>query len=153
MTRDLSKRYSRETDEVIKATERHARLMSHSYCGSAHLLLGMLDNPTYEVATTLMLFDVTTVRVEQQIFETEGPRDRRAAHHVAFTPECSQIFEEALEEASRMRQELVRPEHLLIALINADGEGARVLEKLGVDLYLLRENVKATVGLKRLSAV
>ncbi|MDD4178425.1 MAG: AAA family ATPase [Candidatus Margulisbacteria bacterium] len=63
-----------------------------------------------------------------------------------FTESANKILQLATEEANRLGHDHVRTEHLLLALIKAEGLAAKALQTLGVDLVNLFSDVESLIG-------
>ncbi len=62
-----------------------------------------------------------------------------------FTPRARRAIVVSQEEAKALHHDLIRPEHLLLGLVQGDGIAARALGQLGVSLEELRATVEATI--------
>ena len=64
-----------------------------------------------------------------------------------FTPRAQQVLTLARKEAERFNHNYVGPEHLLLGLIKlGEGVAVNVLQKMGVDLEIVRMEVEKHVG-------
>jgi ATP-dependent Clp protease ATP-binding subunit ClpA len=63
-----------------------------------------------------------------------------------FSDEARQAVALAQEEAVELRHGWIGTEHLLLGVLRADGEGARLLKGFGVELAPVREDVLAIIG-------
>ncbi|HVN67833.1 MAG TPA: Clp protease N-terminal domain-containing protein, partial [Candidatus Sulfotelmatobacter sp.] len=63
-----------------------------------------------------------------------------------FSDSANKILSLATEEANRLGHDHVRTEHLLLALIKAEGGAYKVLQDLGVDLVNLFSDVESLIG-------
>jgi len=63
-----------------------------------------------------------------------------------FNDSANRIIQLATEEAKRLGHDHVRTEHLLLALIKAEGIASKVLQNLGVDLVNLFSDIESLIG-------
>jgi ATP-dependent Clp protease ATP-binding subunit ClpA len=63
-----------------------------------------------------------------------------------FSDEARQAVVLAQEEAGELRHGWIGTEHLLLGVLRAEGDGARLLNDLGVELASVREDVVRTIG-------
>jgi ATP-dependent Clp protease ATP-binding subunit ClpA len=63
-----------------------------------------------------------------------------------FTKEARQAVALAQEEATQLRHGWIGTEHLLLGVLRAGGDGARLLEGFGLQLEPLREEVVRYIG-------
>jgi ATP-dependent Clp protease ATP-binding subunit ClpA len=63
-----------------------------------------------------------------------------------FSDEARQAVVLAQDEALELRHGWIGTEHLLLGLLRADGDGARLLTGFGIELASVREEVLAIIG-------
>jgi hypothetical protein len=63
-----------------------------------------------------------------------------------FADSANRALQLATEEANRLGHDHVRTEHLLLGLIKSEGEAAKVLQTLGVDLVNLFSDLESLIG-------
>jgi ATP-dependent Clp protease ATP-binding subunit ClpA len=63
-----------------------------------------------------------------------------------FSDEARQAVVLAQEEAGELRHGWIGTEHLLLGVLRADGDGARLLNELGIELASVREDVVRMIG-------
>src|SRR5207249_765062 len=89
-----------------------------------------------------VLFDRGTRRAEREA----------ASKGVHFVQSVRDALRRTREEANRLHHEYIGTEHLLLAVTSQpDGEAARILTGLGLDLDQIREQVEAVAGRGRSS--
>src|SRR5260370_13622766 len=78
----------------------------------------------------------------------QGQRARqRHAMMDNFTPRAQQVLALARKEAERFNHNYVGTEHLLLGLIKlGEGVAVNVLQKMGLDLEIVRKEVEKRVG-------
>ncbi|MGB9613671.1 MAG: Clp protease N-terminal domain-containing protein, partial [Candidatus Margulisiibacteriota bacterium] len=76
-------------------------------------------------------------------FFKRRPQERYSDY---FNDSANRIIQLATEEAKRLGHDHVRTEHLLLALIKAEGLAAKVLQNLGVDLVNLFSDIESLIG-------
>ncbi len=93
-------------------------------------------------ADVLAAAGITLEAARAQVEELAGPGGKSPAGHIPFTQRAKKILELSLREALEQRKSYIGTEHILLALMrDADGMGARVLERLGGSLPALRQRV------------
>src|ERR1700726_2378786 len=79
----------------------------------------------------------------QRRFRKHSERDR----FDRFTGRARKVLTLAQEEANRFQHNYIGTEHLLVGLISeGDGVAAKVLRRMGVNLYEVRRDVEAIIG-------
>jgi hypothetical protein len=123
-----SVRYAREEAEALGETELRPE----------HLLLGLLRDEGGRAARALDAAGVTLARARAEAGSGRGKPTsaemREPDVPLPVAPEARAIMEESLREAVRRGDDHLGVEHLLLALIHAEGGPAlRLLDSLGVE--------------------
>ncbi|HEY0933919.1 MAG TPA: Clp protease N-terminal domain-containing protein [Trebonia sp.] len=138
----MFERFSAGSRRVVILAQEEARMQRHQHVGSEHLLLGLIHEEAGVAAALLGAAGVTLEAARTAVTEIAGPGDKPRAGHLPFTPRSKTILELSLREALELRQNYIRPEHLLLGLIREkEGVGALVLARLAGPLPALRERV------------
>lgn len=124
-------------------SQEEARLLSHSYIGTEHILLGLIQEGEGVGAHALKSMGIELENVRKHVEETIGRgRQQVTSGHIPFTPRARKVLELALREALQLGHNYIGTEHLLLALIReGEGVGAQTLVKLGADLNRARREV------------
>ena len=127
--------FSKRTETVMSLAAEHARRMKHDFVGTEHLLLGLLAEPSGEIAGLLRGLGAEPASVEAEI--------EKLVHHGAvalsintlpFTPRATAAIDLANHEATMLSQRLVEPGHLLLGLLfQSDGVAGMALQNLGLN--------------------
>jgi len=138
----MFERFTEQSRRVVVLAQEEARMLGHNHIGSEHLLLGLLHEQGGMAADVLASAGITVEAARAQVEELAVPRDKSPTGHIPFTQRAKKILELSLREALEQRKTYIGTEHILLALMrDADGTGARVLERLGGSLPALREQV------------
>jgi plasmid stability protein len=134
--------------QVLSAAQQEARALKHNYVGTEHLLLAILREPQEPAARALVIsqglvFDAVRTRVVEEI----GEGDEVTPGQIPFTPRTKKVLELAFREALETGEDLMEPQHILVAIAR-EGEGfaAELLAEHGADLPTLRGLVTYTAG-------
>jgi ATP-dependent Clp protease ATP-binding subunit ClpC len=124
-----------------------ARLLSHNYIGTEHLLLGLLREEEGLAARTLESLEVTIENVRARVVAIIGTGDEPPAAQIPFTPRAKKVLELALREAVTLGHNYIGTEHVLLAIVRVeDGIAHRILLELGIDAETVRNRVIALLG-------
>jgi hypothetical protein len=132
---DPSQGFSRFTEQARSAVvvaQEEARSAGNDRITVAHLLLGMVRDPTCSAATLLagQGVDLDAVRRTARATLPVGVDDVPAL--VPFDPHARDALERTFTEAGRLGQDQIGTEHLLLAVLAVE-DGTGVLAGLGVD--------------------
>ena len=108
-----------------------AQQLGHTYVGSEHLLLGLVQDDSTVAGLALARRGLTMDKLEELIKATVGVGIPTVLTPDDFTPRCKHIIEKALLSARGMRRPLAGTEDLLLALLREDGGfGKNMLKRL-----------------------
>ena len=137
--------YERFTDRARRAVvqaQEEARMLSHNYIGTEHILLGLIHERDGVAAQALESLGISLDVVRQQIEEVIGRGQQAPPEHIPFTPRSKKVLELSLREALQLGHDYIGTEHILLGLIReGDGVAAQVLVRVGADLNRVRQQV------------
>jgi ATP-dependent Clp protease ATP-binding subunit ClpC len=138
----MFERFTEQSRRVVVLAQQESRMLRHNHIGSEHLLLGMLHEEGGTATDVLASAGITIEAARSLVGELAGPGDKLPSGHIPFTQRAKKILELSLREALEQAKSYIGTEHILLALMrDADGMGARVLERLGGPLPALRRQV------------
>jgi ATP-dependent Clp protease ATP-binding subunit ClpA len=139
----MFERFTKRARRVVVLAQEEARMLSHDYIGTEHLLLGLVHEGTGVAAQALESLGITQQAVRQQVEEIigRGHQDPLSGH-IPFKPQAKKALELSLREALQIGHNYIGTEHILLGLIReGEGPAAQVLVSLGADLDTVREQV------------
>ncbi|HPU13790.1 MAG TPA: ATP-dependent Clp protease ATP-binding subunit [Aeromicrobium sp.] len=138
----MFERFTDRARRVVVLAQEEARLLSHNYIGTEHILLGLISEGEGVAAKALESLDISLEAVRGQVEDIIGQGQQAPSGHIPFTPRAKKVLELSLREALQLGHTYIGTEHILLGLIR-EGEGvaAQVLVKLGADLNRVRQQV------------
>jgi ATP-dependent Clp protease ATP-binding subunit ClpA len=138
----MFERFTDRARHVVVLAQEEARMLSHNYIGTEHLLLGLIQEGEGVAAKALESLGISLEAVRQQVEEIIGRGQQAPSGHVPFTPRAKKVLKLALREALQLGHNYIGTEHILLGLIR-EGEGvaAQVLVRLGADRNRVRHQV------------
>ena len=138
----MFERFTDRARRVVVLAQEEARLLSHNYIGTEHILLGLIHEGEGVAAKALESLDISLDGVRAQVKESIGQGQQAPSGHIPFTPRAKKVLELSLREALQLGHTYIGTEHILLGLIR-EGEGvaAQVLVKMGADLNRVRQQV------------
>jgi ATP-dependent Clp protease ATP-binding subunit ClpC len=135
-------RFTDRARRVVVLAQEEARGLNHSYIGTEHILLGLLNEGEGIAARALEGMGINLQNVRDQVVEIIGQGAQAPQGHIPFTPRAKKVLELSLREALQLGHNYIGTEHILLGLIR-EGEGvaAQVLQKLGAELVKVRNSV------------
>jgi ATP-dependent Clp protease ATP-binding subunit ClpA len=142
----MFERFTEQSRRAVVLAQEESRMLGHNHIGSEHLLLGLLHEQSGMAADVLGSAGITVEAARSQVEELVGHGDKSPSGHIPFTQRAKKILELSLREALEQKKSYIGTEHILLALMrDADGMGARVVERLGGSLPALRQRVLEAV--------
>ncbi len=128
------KRFTTNAAAAIKAAQKAAEELGHSYIGSEHLLLGLLARNDSVAARLLTESGVTYDKVKEAVIEYSGEGDKSAFDAPEPTPRTNKIIANTAIMADSTGQSFVGTEHLLMAiLVENDSMACKIIRDLGCE--------------------
>jgi RNA polymerase sigma factor (sigma-70 family) len=154
--------YTEQALRVLELTKEEARALHHTYMGTEHLLLGILREGSAPAAATLIQHGVTVENMRAGISfilgrmaaaqpgatlqTTAEPSAAQPAAQPGVTARTAQVLALAGEEAQRLGEAAISPQHLLVAILReGQGVAAMLLQVSGVRWQQVGETVEISV--------
>ena len=138
----MFERFTEAGRQVIVLAQDEARELGHSYIGTEHLLLGVLRDEEGLAARLLASFGAELEEVRKQVTTIVGQSDGPVVGQIPFTARAKKVMELSLRESIGLRDNVVGPEHVVLALARVeDGVAARVMQGFGADAYSVRQRL------------
>ncbi len=126
--------FTGKANNAINVALAQASLLGHTYVGSEHLVLGMLDENSGVAYAALTQKSVTFEIYKKSIVSTVGSGEKTNLTPEDFTPRCRKMLEISMMKARMMGRSRVGTEHILMALAKEpDSYGVKLLRELGAD--------------------
>ena len=136
-------RFTDRSKRVLALAQDEAIRQNHNYIGTEHLLAALLRDGDTVAARALTSLGIELGKVRTALDLIVGRGDQTTSPgEITLSPRTKKVIELSIDEARRMGQSHLGPEHLLLGLIR-EGEGiaSGLIESLGVSLPTLRMKV------------
>ena len=136
-------RFTDAAKSTLTLAQEESERMNHSYIGTEHLLLAVVQQNATVAGETLARIGVREVAVRARIEEVIGREVRVVTGRIIPTTRTKKVIELSFRKARASGSELVRTDHLLLALVD-EGEGvaAHVLAELGATADVVRSTIE-----------
>jgi ATP-dependent Clp protease ATP-binding subunit ClpC len=142
----MFERFTGRARHVVVLAQEEARMMSHNYIGTEHVLLGLLGEPDSIGGQVLASFGMARDGVREEVVERIGRGKSAPSGHIPFTPRAKKTLELSLREALAIKHNYIGTEHILLGLIR-EGEGvAAQIMRDHADLADIRAAVLTAVS-------
>ena len=133
--------FSEGVQRALRAAQSYAAELNQPYIGTEHILLGLTrECPESQPAA---FEDKVTVAAVRSCLSQENSETAVLSRggRLEFSPKSRMLLARAVEEARRMGQAFVTPEHLWLAIIRDGGNATAVLRDLEIDLERARSEL------------
>lgn len=139
--------FSEKANMCLNKAVEIAEDSGHTYIGSEHILLGLLDSTDSVAGKILANKGVTYKKVYDLIRETVGTGMPTELTPSDFTPRSKHIIESALMLANSMKQSLAGTEHLLISICReGNGYACQLISRSGTTATALLKDLANSVN-------
>lgn len=126
--------FTPKANTAINCALEEACALGHTYVGSEHLLLGLLNEGSGVAYTILQKNGVNAQKIKELLVKTVGRGIKSNLTPADITPRCKRILELSLMQVRMSGIMLAGTEHILLNLLKeTDSYGVRFLKQLGAD--------------------
>jgi ATP-dependent Clp protease ATP-binding subunit ClpA len=98
----MFERFTDRARRVVVLAQEEARMLSHNYIGTEHILLGLIHEGEGVAAKALESLDISLEAVRAQVEEIIGQGQQAPSGHIPFTPRAKKVLELSLREALQL---------------------------------------------------
>ena len=145
----MQERYTKQAENVLALAKEAASSCGHSYIGTEHLLVGLVEEKEGTAGRVLEEFGIQADKAMALIDKLIAPPGNTAvSQRPGFSPRTRRVLEGAYAEAESMRFEEVGTEHILLAMLKeTDFVGTRLLYTMGANIQKLYAAVLTAMGM------
>ena len=138
----MFERFTDRARRVVVLAQEEARMLSHGYIGTEHLLLGLIHEGGGASGAALESLSITLDDARAQVVSIVPRGQEPLSGHIPFTPRAKKILELSLREALDLGHSSIGPEHILLGIVR-EGQGVanQVLATLGANGPRVRAEV------------
>ncbi len=141
------KGFTKKANDALNIAIEEAGNMGHTYIGTEHLLLSLVEEGTGVAATVLRECGLDPKILKEKIEETIGVGGRMSLSPDDFTPRTKRVMQTAVLASARIGHNFVGTEHLLVAILSEkDSFAVKFLEEAGVNPTSVMTALKASLG-------
>src|SRR5260370_19207017 len=113
----MFERFTNRARRVVVLAQEEARLLSHNYIGTEHLLRGLIGEGEGAAAKALESLEVSLQEARQQVEAIVGRGKKDPSGHIPFTSRAKKVLELSLREALQLGHNYIGTEHILLGLL------------------------------------
>ena len=88
----MFERFTDRARRVVVLAQEEARMLSHNYIGTEHILLGLIHEGEGVAAKALEFLDISLEAVRAQVEEIIGQGQQAPSGHIPFTPRAKKVL-------------------------------------------------------------
>lgn len=143
----LFRHFTDRARKAVAAAQQEAKDHLHSYIGTEHLLLGILDEGDNLGVRALESLEVEPADLRAELVASFLPPGEPPGEKHPFTPLAKAVLERAATEAHTFGHNYIGCEHLLLGLVaTEDGLASQVLRRMGLELRTTRRAIVAILA-------
>lgn len=124
-----TEKFTKKSAQIIDNAVILASKLGHTYVGSEHLLLSIVNDETNDAAKILIRNKVTYNKLRNEIVQLIGQGTPSILNNHFFTSATKKILEQSYVIASKEHRKQILPEHLLISIISDNSCSAFIVLK------------------------
>ena len=139
--------FTSKANDAVNIAIAKAETFGHTYIGSEHLLLGLLEEKSGVAYTALLYKNVSAEALTNVLLKTVGKGQPSRLAPTDITPRCRLILENAVLEAKKCYCPLVGTEHILLSILREkDSYAVKFLKSLNVDIDSVETLLSVAIG-------
>ncbi len=140
----MASKFTEKAESALNRAVEFASDFGHTYVGSEHILLGLLDTADSVGAKLLNEHGATVDEAEPIVRSISGTGDKTNVSPADMTPRTKKIIETSAYVSARVGHGYIGTEHLLYALLSERGcVAVKVLSSMGVSVDELQGAVES----------
>ena len=141
-------RFSIKAQEALRNAAHSAAMLSQSYVGTEHILVGILQEGTGTAAQVLIGHGVTAEKVMELIRQLITPSSLTAVDEPkGYSPRAVAALQNSYMESQRFKSGLIGTEHILIALLkDSECSATRLLNTINVNIQKVYIDLLSAMG-------
>jgi ATP-dependent Clp protease ATP-binding subunit ClpC len=127
--------FTEQAQEVLSRSQEIMRRYRHSQWDSEHFLMALLEQEKGVPSEILRQLGVSVEAMRRRMHELleQAPKVSYESNQIYLTPRAARLLDRAKAEASRLNDEFISTEHLLVALTQEDqGDVARAMKEFNI---------------------
>ena len=146
----MQKKFTRQAENALLLAKKTAQSCRHTYIGTEHILMGLLQESDGTAGRILEEFNVDEERLLDLINKLIAPPDTLVLEQAPqYSPRARRLLDLAMTEAAAQKEDKAGTEHLLLAMMKeTDSVATRLLHTMGVNIQKLYAAVLSAMGIE-----
>ena len=147
----MENKFTQKAQRVFTLALGYAQEFGHTYIGSEHLLLGLLEERDSVAARMLLKRGIIHSKIKTDIMSVTVMGQEKTSLSISdMTPRVRKIIENAYKLSDKNKQNMVGSEHILYSLLSEnDCIAVRVLEQNGLYIHEMQSDILTFIQLSQ----
>ncbi len=146
----MENKFTEKAQRALTLALSHAQQFGHTYIGSEHLLLGLLEEKDSVASRMLFKRGITYIKIKADIQAMTVMGEKTSLSLSDLTPRMRKIIENAYKLSEKNKQAMVGSEHLLYSLLSEnDCIAVRILEQSGLYVHEMQSDILTFIQLSQ----
>lgn len=142
----MENRFTQKAQNALILAVNQAQDLGHTYIGSEHLLLGLIEEKDSVASRMLYKRGIVYSKIKKDILEHTDSGTRTSLSSQNLTPRVRKIIENSSKLSEKNKQSAIGSEHLLYSLLGEnDCLAVRVLEQNGLYVHEMKSDILAFI--------
>lgn len=142
----MADRFTEKARAALNRSILLAEGMGHTYIGSEHLLLALLEDELSTSGYVLSKFKIKPTQFRKIITDYSGLGERSSLTSLDMTPRVRKIVESSSKISDKYNAKAIGTEHILLAILDEkDCIASKLLKVTGSDASLIKEELLALI--------
>ncbi len=138
----MENKFTQKAQNALTLAVEQAQNFGHTYIGSEHLLLGLIEERDSIASRMLSKRGIVYTKIKNDILSEIDVGKRTSLSKADISPRVKKIIESSSKLSEKNRQTLIGSEHLLYSLLDEnDCLAVRVLEQNGIYVHEMQSDI------------
>ena len=144
----MMNRFTKKAMDALACAEEAAKELGHSYIGTEHILIGLIQEGTGVAAKILESYQVTEEKVINLVEQLINPAQPVTVEEVGgYSPTAVKVLNNSYIEARRFKSQLIGTEHILIAILKiSECSATRLINTMNVNIRKMYVDLLVAMG-------
>ena len=144
----MMNRFTKKAIDALACAEEAAKELGHSYIGTEHILIGLIQEGTGVAAKILESYQVTEEKVINLVEQLINPAQPVTVEEVGgYSPTAVKVLNNSYIEARRFKSQLIGTEHILIAILKiSECSATRLINTMNVNIRKMYVDLLVAMG-------
>jgi ATP-dependent Clp protease ATP-binding subunit ClpC len=137
----MFEKLSAQSIKIVMFAQEEAKHLESPFVDTEHLLMGILKEGNSVASRLLSERGLSNDNIAEKL-EARKIKNNFSRFEIQFSPTTRQAIELATDEAEKLKDNLVEPEHLLLGIVNlGEGMAISLMKDAGINLSRMRWHI------------